>query len=127
MSINDENRELDALVAEKVMNLKPCSSWKEIYGGWLAGECWMHEGEPHDNCFNVESPPKFSTEISWTWEVVEKINEDDEVRERFIELLPDKKNFFDKSKANASTIICRAALEAIRISSHRINYEMEQS
>lgn len=114
MSINDENRELDALVDEKVMNLKPCSNWKEIYGGWLAGECWMHEGEPHDDCFNVQSPPKFSTEISRTWEVVEKINENDEVRERFIELLPDKKDFFDKNKADASTIICRAALDAVK-------------
>jgi hypothetical protein len=35
----DSNRELDALIAEKVMNLMPCSNWKKIYGGWLAGEC----------------------------------------------------------------------------------------
>lgn len=111
---NESNQELDALVAEKVMRLMPCSNWKETYGGWLAGECWMHEGEQHDNCFNVKAPPKYSSQMNMAWEIVEKIAESKEVWQKFIESLPRKNDFFDKNNADAAEIICRVALEIIK-------------
>lgn len=107
------NPELDALVAEKVMKLMPCSNWKETYGGWLAGECWMHEGEHHENCFNIKAPPRYSSQMNWAWKVVEKIAENKEVWKKFIESLPDKNELFSKNNADAAETICRTALKII--------------
>jgi hypothetical protein len=73
----------------------------------------MHEGEQHDHCYNVKSPP-YSTNVSRAWEVVEKLCENAEVWRKFIECLPDKKDLFGKNKADASETLCRKALEAVK-------------
>ena len=66
-------RELDALVAEKVMGQVPCDAWRPFTAlppQWMKdkGECG------HAACFPAQmGPAAYSTDIAAAWEVVEKI------------------------------------------------------
>ena len=64
-------REMDALVAEKVMEAKPCDKWVRFNTRSMVkfNEC------EHAVCFPpMEGPPHYSTKISAAWEVVEKMD-----------------------------------------------------
>ena len=68
-------RELDVLVAEKVMGWRSgkCNGFvDEYYSGWRCQECgttgqWGFQGE------HEKEPSPYSTDIAAAWEVVEKI------------------------------------------------------
>jgi hypothetical protein len=66
-------RELDALVAKKVMESVPCDKWRQFTDYpvlWVknTGEC------NHTGCYpSQEGPPYYSTSIAAAWEVVEKM------------------------------------------------------
>ena len=69
-STMEAGREMDALVAEKVMGSVPCDAW-EIHNtrSWVLGDSCGHS-----SCYPENSgPPEYSTNISAAWEVVKKI------------------------------------------------------
>jgi hypothetical protein len=115
-------RELDALVAEKVM-------------GWELRQCERHKTEPDGYacglCWGWDQFPAYSTDIDTAWQVVEKMQEDGDV---FIEWWQDGEWFVSwkpliirnrdgsrvgakcdgqtTGKPSAPLAICRAALLA---------------
>jgi hypothetical protein len=80
--IDQPNRELDLLVAEKVMGLIPCDQWTENNLGSAGGPAlWKHC--KHDNCYStleissllgtIGGCPRYSSKIQETWEVVRRM------------------------------------------------------
>lgn len=78
-------RERDALVAEKVMGLVPCTEWQLLHHGGLsgpayglmAGSCTLHGGHPDQpsRCMPEALYPRpYTTDIATAWEVVEKLD-----------------------------------------------------
>lgn len=101
------SRELDALVAEKVMGLEP---WPGKAGCFKA-PIVLHYQTPKP-CL----PPEYSTDIAAAWQVVEKMQETCEVS------IEQKgtgwKVYFDAEWRGAETVphaICLAALEAVGV------------
>ena len=76
----EAGRELDVLVAEKVMGLIPCDKWRATYGGYgmaitMQGALHVNDGCEHDGrCYPIGHPSCYSTNIAAAWEVVEKLN-----------------------------------------------------
>ena len=129
-------RELDALIAEKVMGWEyaqsspdPAKYFCKEYGnnaGWWYRPS-MTPGVKHWGCATCSPPPEYSTDIAAAWEVVEKLAPDlyvtieDERHnsERFVSCwfrgdLWDNPNA--EYLAQAGTVplaICRAALKAV--------------
>lgn len=67
-------RELDALIAEKVMG------WKKLYrkdytnvGDWH-GLDWMYENKQSAIYYDAQTCPSYSVDIAAAWEVVEKLS-----------------------------------------------------
>jgi hypothetical protein len=66
-------RELDALIAEKVMGSVPCDKWRPFTAypaQWVkdTGECY------HASCHPPQmGPPHYSTDIAAAWAVVERL------------------------------------------------------
>ena len=80
MNINkmEAGPELDALIAEKVMGLAPCTHWLEGSGSFSI----IHEDEcdapVHGQCHDAQSDRwthKYSADIKAAWEVVQKLYE----------------------------------------------------
>ena len=74
-------RELDALVAERVMGWVRCSAWQGANLGSAGGFVGMNHGCEHarGTCFPADDSvpwPHFSTDIAAAWEVVEKMRKD---------------------------------------------------
>ncbi len=67
-------RELDALVAEKVMGSVPCDDW-HVWGYALTGAEWMSGNCGHAKCYPREEPVRYSEYISAAWQVLEKVCE----------------------------------------------------
>jgi hypothetical protein len=122
-------RELDALVAEKVMGWKYrqsspdpkkhfCREYGNDAGWWLKPS--MTPGAKHWACATCSPPPAYSTDIAAAWEVTEKLAEDFMLvyavahagwRARF-----EHAEGWWKGEAYADTAplaICRAALAAL--------------
>ena len=87
MKIKDleAGRELDALIAQHVMGLQPCDSYKVagMYSAWATiwscdhgnGKCYPTDRKIIDH---GHSPlAKYSTQIQAAWLVVEKVSNDD--------------------------------------------------
>ena len=82
MTEHSAGRELDALVAEHVMGLKPCSRW----GGSGGRTYVIHRNDDCDvsseisgtYCFDVsgEHLTHYSASISGAWQVVEKLRKE---------------------------------------------------
>lgn len=68
-------RELDALVAERVMGLEKHGGLNAA--GTSTSEVWMKDGKQ----ISFAEPPTYSTDIAEAWEVVEKIHD---LQPRFI-------------------------------------------
>lgn len=62
-------RDLDALVAERVMGYE-----KRAESEWLGGFAWISHDDGH--WYGVTSMPRFSTDISAAWDVVERLQSD---------------------------------------------------
>ena len=72
----EAGRELDALVAEKVMGLEPCDKWELFRHGGLSGPEWIHDVCQEDHtCYPKENPSAYSTDIAAAWKVVERLCE----------------------------------------------------
>ena len=73
MSTLKAGRELDAIIAENVMEIVPCDSWDRPIGvipGLRAPPQCAHDGA----CYSAElGPLHFSTDIAAAWRVVEKL------------------------------------------------------
>ena len=77
-------REMDALVAEKVMGLAPCDAWSPVNFGSAGGPAmWLDKPCGHDGkCYPTPSehpfsgPLHYSTSIAAAWEVVERLRAD---------------------------------------------------
>ena len=73
------DRELDLLVAEKVMKLIPCDRWTETNLGSAGGPALMKNCD-HENCYStleigsafgtIGGCPRYSSKIHLAWEVV---------------------------------------------------------
>jgi len=127
-------RELDALVAEKVMG------WRIT--AWNDGEPWGNRevfppfepinGIPADcDCIShseAGEPPHYSTDIAAAWEVVEKMNVDYDVMVRQQRFKPDvwecyivrngpfgpyDRDFWEGRADTAPLAICRATLKTV--------------
>jgi len=118
-------REMDALIAEKVMDSVPCNAW-EIHNSrsWvLADSCG------HKSCFPKESgPPCYSTLISAAWEVVEKMvsngyqfvvnggkHDYSWGAKRHAGFNNDNETYHDGFADEVPLAICRAALRAVGV------------
>lgn len=67
--------ELNALIAEKVMNTFPCPAWT-IIQETIQGPIFTHIPNPRheaDQCYPRQYPPKYSSNIAAAWPVVEKL------------------------------------------------------
>lgn len=69
--------DLDARVADKVMDLVPCEKWgvqrfTEFGPIYFGGECDHGNG---DGCYPAGDPPKYSENMSAAFNVVEKVYE----------------------------------------------------
>jgi hypothetical protein len=82
------SREIDTLVADKVMGLVPCTAWKLVNLGSAGGPCWMLEPEsacthwlgpatsgvsycyPAPDDSPLSGPRPYSTDIAAAFEVV---------------------------------------------------------
>ena len=78
----EAGRELDALIAEKVMGRVPCDKWRAIHGGFgmamtNQGPLHINDGCEHDDkCYPVGHPFYYSTRIAAAWEAATKIVDD---------------------------------------------------
>jgi hypothetical protein len=81
-------RELDALVAERVMGLIPCAQWRSVNFGSGGGPTMMSHSEkdsphPGQQCYPAvpgldhpyNKPASYSTDIAAAWQVVERMRE----------------------------------------------------
>ncbi len=71
-------RKLDHMVEQRVFDRVPCDKWRHEYGGWGmaitgAGEIWVKGKCEHDDCYPEQYPPKRSTDIAATEEVVKEM------------------------------------------------------
>lgn len=72
---------LDALVAEKIMQLVPCDGWEPINFGSGGGPAVMKRCDHAPNaCYSTVvygggGCPRYSTEIRYAWEIVERMRE----------------------------------------------------
>ena len=85
----EAGRELDALIADKVMGMAPCDAWRPWNMGSAGGpmvaisyeDGRCKNGHERGKCYSVvmNGPaggcPKYSTDIAVAWSVVEKLNE----------------------------------------------------
>lgn len=82
MELLKAGRELDLLVAEKVMSLVPCDNWRPINFGSAGGPAFQKDCE-HENCYPASERgsahgrmggcPQYSTNITLAWQVVEHL------------------------------------------------------
>jgi hypothetical protein len=124
-------RELDAMVAEKVMGLgepkhqlMPCGLESLPVAIYTCANC-DHETDSRKDVDGCEYYPPYSTDIAAAWEVVEKLGDKDFALERWPEIpvkfrRPDWKYraTFDRSVnfsdgTTAPHAICLAALKAV--------------
>lgn len=72
------SRELDALVAEKVMGYR-CVEEEQtsLLGSKFMAPVWYSRDEWNDNDDGSLNPPPFSTDISAAWEVVKELKDSD--------------------------------------------------
>ena len=107
-------RELDAVIAEKIMELEVVRNKK---GGWSIGEAnyWYTNDEPGGVLSNPL--PEYSTDIAAAWEVVEKLQKLNPLHIRsditgrwFVSCGP-----FNASASTAAHAICLAALKAVGV------------
>lgn len=121
-----DNREIDALVAEKVMGLIPCDKWTPINLGSAGGPALLKNCQ-HDNCYPatrlndwVGGCPEYSTDIAAAWQVVERFTQ----KWKYVFKLQNHYSFnFDTYEATlngyggsantAPMAICLAALKAV--------------
>lgn len=127
-------RELDRLVAEKVMNLIACDKWERHYGGWGmaisgAGDVWVSGCKhPSGSCYPVDAPAPYSTDITAAWQLIEKHphyvslthSNDHGYTGRWNDHMTWRCRFYapEKFEAEADTAplaICLAALKAIGV------------
>ena len=84
IDFNDRSdRELDLLVAEKVMRLVSCDMWTETNLGSLGGPALLKNCF-HENCYStleigsllgtIGGCPRYSSQINIAWEVVRRMN-----------------------------------------------------
>jgi hypothetical protein len=79
---SQSNRELDVLVAEKVMGLIPCDQWTEMNFGSAGGPALLKNCD-HENCYStleigsihgtIGGCPHYSSKIHSAWEVVRRM------------------------------------------------------
>lgn len=119
-------RELDALVAEKVMGCKVLWQKATVSGPYCGCNCadGFEEG-PHSDPNRMDANLKsYSTDIAAAWEVVEKLAENGKLLELYAGGGPKGASwtatFFDGSSGNeyadtAPHAICLAALKAVGV------------
>lgn len=83
-SPDDKSRDLDLLVAQRVMGLVPCPDWEVTNFGSAGGPALMKKcNHPTDRCFptvttssiygTIGGPRRYSTDVRSAWEVVERL------------------------------------------------------
>ena len=83
-SPHHESRDLDLIVAQRVMGLVPCPDWEVTNFGSAGGPALMKKrNHPADRCFptvttssiygTIGGPRRYSTDIRAAWELVEHL------------------------------------------------------
>ena len=114
-------KEMDILVAEKVMGEVPCIAWS-VYRS--APPMFIKDAEScgHKDCYPLDFPAHYSTNIAAAWQVVEKVMTgtvwECYITQQFdgwscLFAAPDKSDAYGVGES-ASLAICRAALLAVR-------------
>ena len=115
------NKELDILVAEKVLGIVPCDQWYHSNMGAAGGPVLIHRGEcGHKKCY----PPHllkegrrfgwcYSTDIRDAWEVVENHPDPDYFTDIMGDLL--SIDIWSLPAGDAAWLICNVALQAVGI------------
>ena len=114
MTIDDmpAGREMDALVAEKVMGYEHCKDPAEYWG--IPDAPKDNKNWKHYSRIFFGDPPKFSTDIAAAWEVVEKL--DGYARDEFHDIMGDEcamRDLWELTSKKAALTICYAALQAV--------------
>jgi hypothetical protein len=73
MTNSEIERELDAIIAEKVLGLEPCDNWRPINLGSAGGPAMLKECPPTHNCYPRSRPSTYSSNIYAAWSVVEHL------------------------------------------------------
>ena len=81
-------REVDRLIAERILGVRPCKEWKRVSLGSAGGPALMHKAEKqHDHeCFpdideiptfagTLGGPPRYTTDIAMAWRLLDKMHE----------------------------------------------------
>ncbi len=117
-------REMDILVAEKVMELIPCDKWTYSPMGPFAA--FMNKNCDHvdGSCYDSKYPSKYSTDIAVVWQVVEHFMSMDQgitIRGLFnwectiMGKNTNKIKWTEQYADTAPLAICRAALRVIEL------------
>lgn len=124
-------RELDTLIAEKIFQKQKCDKW-QIWGHGLNGPEWINtECKDEHDCYPINSPTKYSSNIAAAWEIIIEMgkrgfwytfqNFDVYGRGILTEctfIVVDNDGNYDYWTADAETVelaICLAALKALGI------------
>lgn len=115
----EAGRDLDELIAEKVMGLSPCVF--RMTGQISASTLWNCKHDDCRNCYpkNKDAPMKsYSTDISAAWQVVEKMNcWMDLIHQTdgnyVVAFVTKEDQVYQVRKKTAPFAICRAALLAV--------------
>lgn len=120
------SRERDAVVAEKVMEIKPIKNEGDMvftrHRDWVEVGDWYYEGADEANNYFVDLVPPFTTDIAAAWLVVEKMRgTDDETFGRWMRMpelyergeVPGVCLLLERSAAEAAPAVCLAALKAV--------------
>lgn len=127
----EAGREMNRLIANKVMGFVPCNVW--LYGnlGAAGGAISMNNGCEHSGkCYPADEklpfggPRHYSTDIAAAWEVVEKLdyfslekitanNDDKSYIVRFVTQINNEMQVTNTIAPTAPLAICRAALLAV--------------
>lgn len=137
----EAGRELDALIAEKVMDLVPCEAWEYINFGSAGGPALVNANCIHGQgrrCYptteigggvslqGIGGPPHYSTDIAAAWEIVEKFGhykvntfpgeipgQPPTIRVELTRFHPEAFGYADADTVPLA--ICRAALKALGV------------
>ena len=118
----EAGREMDKLVATKVMELEPCDKWQLYHVDVIDGARYKLEDKacnhPTGKCYPEQMPPAYSTNIEAAWRVVEKLSNkfsfaiNNDMGYWYADFWNSAENMNPTEDDTAPLAICRAALLA---------------
>lgn len=140
------SRQLDALIAEKIIGLKSCNDDSQVFdnelGYYMWHKDWSRCGHKPYTCFYKTSPEPYSSNIGCAWKIIDKMKDNDNKSTSYgyawnVELIymasdkgPDESwscilhgpnNYQEGLASTAPLAICLAALKAMEVKLENLN------